>query len=307
MQAPVHKGQTIEEAFATILKANYDYMLTWEQVAYEGENIRGVHQTRVSFRRMRSALSVFGRVIPRDATMDMGVEMKWFASELGPARDSDVFIDEALGDENVKGIIPPPEGEAILTAQAKKINAEAYVQVRAAIDSDRFKAFKENFPAWIENCGWREKMTEEQIAGIEKKVTKFANKVLRKRFNKILAAGDDLSILPEEELHELRIRCKKVRYAMEFFTPLYDAEEMDVFGKAFKKVQRQLGIINDVAVMPGLLARFMEGIDDENAQTFANGLAELRRSQQKGAIDSLPGHWTNLGTIKLPWAKKERA
>lgn len=301
-EAPVQSTQSVDDAFQAILQANFEYAKSWIPVAYKREAIRGVHQTRVAFRRMRSAVSLFRKAIPREATLEIATEMKWFASEFGPARDSDVFIDEALGDKEIKGIIGPASGEARMMELTQKKNDEAYIQVRAAIDSERFAAFDKKFLDWIANKGWREGLTDKQVKRLDKPITGYATKVLNKRLAKILAAGSDLSVLPDEELHELRIQCKKLRYAIEFFTSLYDAEEMADFTAKFKGVQRQLGIINDVAVMPGLLEWILDGVDEPDVKEFAKGVADQRWSQQGGAKEKLPGLWEILGEVKVPWA-----
>ncbi|MBF0187320.1 MAG: CHAD domain-containing protein [Magnetococcales bacterium] len=303
--ATMTSKMTVDDAFASILTANYEYMQGFLDMAYNRESIRGVHQTRVSFRRMRSALSVFRKAIPKDATLDMGTEMKWFASELGNARDTDVFIDEGLGDPDIKGKIGPESGETKMMDLAVKKDEEAYVRVRAAIDSDRFKAFRTDFVKWIEDRGWRTKMDKKTRKKLDQSVGDFARKTLTKRFNKILAMGENITELPEETLHEIRIECKKMRYSMEFFTPLYDQDAMKEFTTKFKSVQRQLGVINDVAVMPTVLERIMEGQDDAEVREFANGVAEQRRSQQAAAIAALPGCWEDLAAVRIPWLADE--
>ncbi len=63
--APVHAGQSVDDAFQSILLANYEYMKSWLTQAYNRETIRGVHQTRVAFRRMRSLFSIYNRMIPK--------------------------------------------------------------------------------------------------------------------------------------------------------------------------------------------------------------------------------------------------
>ena len=63
--AGVDKRQSVEDAFRQILLANLSAVREWEPVAVKGKDIEGVHQMRVGFRRMRSALNVFRPVLPR--------------------------------------------------------------------------------------------------------------------------------------------------------------------------------------------------------------------------------------------------
>ena len=94
--APVTTNQSVSEAFATILRHNFAYLLQWEEAARSWEDIEGVHQFRVTVRRMRSALSLFRDAIPKAAGGHWSAEMRWIAGELSLARDLDVFISDGL-------------------------------------------------------------------------------------------------------------------------------------------------------------------------------------------------------------------
>ena len=94
--APVTADHSVSDAFATIMQHNFDYLLTWEEAARSWDDIEGVHQFRVTLRRMRSALSLFRDAIPQSARKYWSDELRWVASELGMARDLDVFISEGL-------------------------------------------------------------------------------------------------------------------------------------------------------------------------------------------------------------------
>jgi CHAD domain-containing protein len=53
---PVHTGLTVSEALAEILCHDFQAMLSWEEQARSWDDTEGVHQMRVSSRRMRAAL-----------------------------------------------------------------------------------------------------------------------------------------------------------------------------------------------------------------------------------------------------------
>ena len=102
--APITTDQTVSEVFQAILRHNYDYLVQWEQAARNWEDIEGVHQLRVSFRRIRSAFSAFRGAVPKDASAYWSEQARWLAGELGLARDLDVFIDEGL--KPIGGLLP---------------------------------------------------------------------------------------------------------------------------------------------------------------------------------------------------------
>lgn len=295
--------QNTSEAFGSILRANLDSMLAWAPIAYNKEDIEGVHQVRVSLRRLRSAVSVFRRAIPREITDPWNGEMRWIASGFGPARDLDVFIDEGLG--SMAGHIPLPDGEKKMRELALSYQDAAYVDVRALIDSARYKAFVVEFAQWIDNRGWFQvEMPAETRANLRKSVAKYAKIVLSKRFNKVLQTGANISKKSEDELHQLRIECKKLRYATEFFSALFETDAMTNFVSQLKAVQRLLGTLNDVAVMPGLSKKLLEGVQDRDTLQYAGALLGWRCHQVVDIRAQLLEPWRTFSQTASPWKKR---
>ncbi|MEO5376781.1 MAG: CHAD domain-containing protein [Magnetococcus sp. DMHC-6] len=303
--ADVYGEQTVEEAFGATLKSNFAFMQQWEPVAQKGEDIEGVHQVRVAYRRLRSALVIYRKAMPRILTDSWGEEMRWAASELGPARDLDVFISEGLAP--MAGKIPLPEGENKLLELAKEHRAQAYTRVQEMIQSQRYQNFKSGFSAWVAQKGWRGgEISQEVLSGFEKGVVRYAMKTLDKRVSSVLLTGQDMGRMSAEELHQLRIECKKLRYATEFFNSLFPAEEMAGFTLQLKGLQGLLGIMNDVAVLPGLLDTLLEGVQDKETLKYAGALIGWRLRQYEEVRGQLDGRWEAFAQQKLPWkgAKK---
>ena len=67
-------------------------------------------------------------------------------------------------------------------------------------------------------------------------------------------AGRGLAALPLPALHELRKDCKRLRYAAEFFLPLFPEKPARHFVKRLSALQEELGTLNDGATAAGLLA-----------------------------------------------------
>ncbi len=300
---PISAKQSTSEAFGAILRHNFDYMLSWAPIAYSREDIEGVHQARVAFRRMRSALTLFRKAIPRHITDSVGVEMKWIASEMGPARDLDVFIDEGL--EEMAGKIPIADGEKKLGKIAISHRDRAYERLRTTMDGDRYKQFLEDFDRWLANNGWfQEEMSAETRVALGKGIRTYAVKVMDKRLAKVTQGGSNIMTLPDVQLHELRIECKKLRYATEFFSTLFDRKGMAEFTLLLKGLQGLLGTLNDVAVMPGLMEQLLDDVEDPHTIQYAGALIGWRARQYEEVRGRLQGSWTNFANAPLPWSKK---
>ncbi|MBF0184997.1 MAG: CHAD domain-containing protein [Magnetococcales bacterium] len=295
--------QTINDAFEAIMRHNFDDMQQWIPVAFSREDIEGVHQVRVSLRRLRSAISVFRRAIPRTITDPWNEEMRWVASEFGPTRDLDVLISEGL--ESVAGKIPLPEGEQKLLSVARQHQDAAYARIRQLIESERYKTFVTNFDQWITVRGWFQvDMPAETRAYMVNEIAFYAKKVLSKRLKVVLNAGTTLDALSDPELHQLRIECKKLRYATEFFSALFDNKAMSEFTGQLKEVQGLLGILNDVAVMPTLVNQLLQGSSDLEMHSYAGALIGWRSYQGADIRKQLVTPWKNFSRTFAPWEKR---
>ena len=298
--------QTTNEAFERILRANFDAMLKWAPIAYNHEHIEGVHQVRVSLRRLRSAISIFRKAIPREITDPWNQEMRWVASGFGPARDLDVFIGEGL--DVMAGKIPLQAGEKKLQKLAVKRQEAAYVDIRTLMESDRYKKFVTNFDLWITDRGWFQvEMPADIRENLGKSVVGYAKKVMSKRLKTVLLTGAHMETMSDEELHQLRIECKKLRYATEFFSALFDPKDMAAFTMQLKEVQGLLGIMNDVAVMPGLMEKLLGKSKDPELFQYAGALLGWRCHQGTTVRERLLVPWHTFADSKTaPWHKKIR-
>ncbi len=298
--APITTDQTVSEAFQAILRHNYDYLVQWEQVARDWQHIEGVHQVRVSFRRIRSAFSAFREAVPKDASAYWSEQTRWLASELGPARDLDVFIDEGLGP--IRGLLPLP-GEDRMMALAEEHRAEAYNRVRAMLDSDRYAEFRRDFPNWVDTAPWEQaELKKKQAKRLHSAVLPFSRKLLDRLERQVLESGSNVDKYAPEQMHQLRIECKKLRYGAEFFMPIIPG--LDQFIRHMKGLQDLLGVMNDVAVMKGLLQDLLKGGVDAEVAQYAGGLVGWRTRQFHELLDSFDDRWDEFTQAKHPWWNK---
>ncbi len=295
---PVNPNQSVREAFAAILWHNVRALVAWEKAAKSWKDIEGVHQIRVALRRMRSALSVFRPAIPRDVTGTWAQQMRQFASALGPARDLDVFISE--------GLVPlaehlPLPGAKSLMALAERHRAMAYDPVRTMLESAEYRCFKKDFRAWLRAEGWRSaELSERQRARLDSRALAFARKTLKQRLRKVLKAGADANQDSADDMHRLRIECKKLRYAVEFFLPLFEGSEG--FVAHMKKLQDLLGMMHDVAVIPTLIDNLLQGEADRDVHHYAGVLIGWRAREYYDLKDTFTKRWAELAEAPAPWA-----
>ena len=299
--ARLHKDLTVSGALGEILRHNFGELTRWEDAARSWEDIEGVHQMRVASRRMRSALSSFRSAVPKEASSEWARELGWVAGELGRARDLDVFIDEGLG--SVRGKLPL-HGEAKMLAVAEQHRAQAYEAVRAMLQSARYATFKHEFPQWVTNATWRETpLTQKQRKKLDMSIVTYSRKLLDRLERRVLEAGTDVDKHDPHQMHRLRIKCKRLRYAAEFFTPILPG--LDVFIGHMKRLQDLLGILNDVSVMRHLLEALLEGQSDADLLRYSGGLVGWRTRQYYELLDGFEERWQEFVHAKHPWWHKQ--
>ncbi len=292
--------QTVSEAIQVLFRHNLNYLVFWEPNARCWENIEGVHQMRVTMRRMRSALNTFRKAIPREVSAYWADEMRDLAGQLGRARDLDVFITETLG--SVDGKLPLPGRDRLVTL-AEKERALAYDTVCSMLDSKRYTRFKEGFGHWVDTRAWEKaELGKKERALLEGDLLMFARKVLDRQERRVLEAGNHVNKNSADEMHRLRIEFKKLRYAAEFFASVFAG--MDEFIGHTKGVQDLLGVMNDVAVMSHLLQDLLRKERHAEVLEFAGGVVGWRTCQYYHLLEGFEALWEEFVEAKHPWWKK---
>ncbi len=289
----VTHNQSVEQAFAQILRTNLATTKASEPVVLAGEDPEGIHQMRVSLRRMSSALAVFRSVIPRKITRAFFKEMRWAAKTLDRARDLDVYITENLLFKNTK-----QEGK--MRKLAMKHRERAYDQVTDFVHGKRYTKLGDELHHWLETQGWRVDLSDEQREVLEGNITPFSSEVLDRQRIHVVEDGRNIESLESESLHQLRIDCKKLRYTAEFFAPLYGDLMKDFVGH-LQRLQDLLGTLHDTAVMPGLQKDLLKGKKNRNLKRYARRLVNEHGKQAKASRDELNKSWGAFSNAECPW------
>jgi len=219
-----------------------------------------LHDLRVSVRRTRSALKLFGDALGLDPERlaFFSAEFKWVGDLTTPTRDLDVHL---LGfEDTARGLAAakPDDLEPFRTYLEQRRRKEFRTLTRG-LRSARFTGLMSD---------WRERLTsilQDSTAsrGTRSRSGKFlkgaggtagllAAERTRVAFAKVARRGAAITPdTPAEALHDLRKRSKELRYALEFFAPLHDpAGYAKVLGD-LKRLQDCLGEFQDTEVQIG--------------------------------------------------------
>ena len=213
----------------------------------ESEDIEYVHQARVAIRRLRSALRLVAAVVPARNAGKLPDELRWLGRKLGSARDWDVFVEQTL--PPLIKAHPADAGLARLCAAAEDQRARRRAAARKALASRRGLRLLKQLTQWIETRGWRRGAARR----LAMPATQLAARLLERRHQALQERGRQLASLPPKARHAARIAAKKLRYAAEFFLPLFPAAPAKAFINALSALQDSLGLLNDTVVTGRLL------------------------------------------------------
>jgi CHAD domain-containing protein len=225
-----------------------------------------VHKMRVATRRLRSALATYRPVIDREAGDRLRAELKWFAGELGGARDAEVLREHfktAVAEQPVELVMGKVGG--YIDTHLRSAYKAARVEALAALESERYFRLLDALDELVANP---------PLVGETRKAAKQLPELLKhdwKRMSKGVRRMEDAEDAAEQdhELHEVRKAAKRLRYAAESAVPVLGDEADGLVARA-KEVQEVLGDHQDSVVARNLLRELAVQVflDGGNAFTF---------------------------------------
>ena len=264
--APLEEALTAGAALRRIAMACVAQMQANEEGLHAGRGPEYLHQLRVGLRRLRSCLGLVALASSKEAVAPLAEELRWLGGALGAARDWDVFMTETF--PPLARRFAAAEGLASFRARAARVRRAHDAAARDAVSSQRYTdlllalgaAFaRDDLPAFAVNAAPAAAGEGEATPRLDSPVGTFAAFVIERRDRRIRKRGRDVPEAPPEERHRVRIAAKKLRYAAEFFAPLYPAKRVTRYVEALETLQDILGALNDAAVVDRLLAEVATG------------------------------------------------
>jgi inorganic triphosphatase YgiF len=312
-EAILKRDATTGEALQALGRAALDRLCAAAEALRARPGPERVHKLRVAARRFRALLSTFKALAADPAAREVKAELKWLADELGAARNLDVFVADVWRPAAEDQAAPDPRGEPNEAAQAEAralaafgkallaSQTQAYARADAAVDSARFRALAIEAAAWLEAGAWTTDKRLEKTR--DRPAVTFAAEALEKRRRRIRKDGRDLAALSPEDRHHLRIRGKKLRYAVDDLGGLFldHPKRLERFSEATRGLQDSLGLLNDLAVREALARDVALSCDDSEA-AFAAGLLTAGRTEQEAELlAAAQGAYVSFAEAKPFW------
>ncbi|MER2551759.1 MAG: CHAD domain-containing protein [Thauera sp.] len=247
--SPLHDRQTVEDAFIALARScvrQWQGNVAGASQAEADEAAEFIHQIRVALRRLRSVLKVFAPALPGAFTETWPQRLRDNADRFGPARDLDVLRTELLdaiapewlvGTVTFRDLIDVVDAERHAAHEAAKRALDPAEQARIIL------AFSADL-LQLQGSGPDPGL---KLAEFARERLIRAQRRARERFN--AASG-----LEPAQLHRLRISLKELRYAVEFFAPLFGRKTVRAYLEQLTQAQTLLGYLQDMEVARGWLA-----------------------------------------------------
>ena len=225
----------------------------------------GIHDMRVASRRLRSVLSAHKCLFKQKPLEELRNRIKAITGGLGVARELDVCC--AMLEKRRARLKGAPRSAATQVLGALRVMRAGENQ---SVDAGVHLAAKERMDAAMHELASGAKNTKRCYLSIAEEALMKRLEMLGKRHTLWQKTHS------EEDLHQVRVAFKRLRYHAEAFLPLYGGP-MEAFIKELKATQEHLGDWNDVRVLRDYVERMAHDLNGKAVEGVAPLHSELGR------------------------------
>lgn len=266
------------------LQANFPGLLQADDPEY-------LHQARVAVRRLRSATALFGKICPPPA--EAMQRMAELGRALGVARDWDVFVLYTLPALLEKTSAAEQE---VLKRRAQAARREARKSMLALAGQPRVAADLLALHRWLDALAGAAPADDAPA------LLGFAGRKLAKLHADVLAGAAGFVRQTPEQRHALRIRVKRLRYALDYLGDLFGGQRR--FAACFARLQDELGELNDA----GSALRFLQQLNkDMRLVSLSAQLARALDVRMQGGIREISRTLEKFSGLPPPWVRDRKA
>jgi CHAD domain-containing protein len=296
---PMSVDDPMSEAGRKLMLLQFQRMCHEEAGTRAGEDPEALHDMRVATRRLRAAYLLFAPYFDEKALGRFNKRLRRTGRLLGEVRDLDVLLGKVeryleKQNENAALSLAP-----LLDAWRKKRDKDRERLIKY-LDTKGYQEFRDDFAAFLTTPG-AGALALPPDQPVAYQVRHVAPRLLLGRYEDVRAYEPLFPNAPLTTYHQLRIACKKLRYALEFFRDVLG----DGAGALIKKVtamQDLLGDLQDATVAEELIAAFLADQVAVHAsarhQAPLDGLTTYLATQwatQRELLAKFPVQWTELG------------
>ncbi len=257
-----------------------------------------LHQYRVCLRRTRAVISLLKGGVPASEKKWLSTGLKELMQKTNLLRDLDVYL---LKRETFYKLLKPEHhsGLSLFFDDIELRRTTALDNLRGWLHSTSYQ----------KQCKVIESLLQRPKQGISAQPADiscaiYARKAVWKRFKKVRGRAGKIDLQSEDaEIHQLRIDCKKLRYLLEVFAPVFTNSVFQRELNTLKQLQNYLGDHNDKAVQHAFLSHYLQQQKEKNScyKALHNLLRISHKLQQQARADALQ----QLDNFLLPQTKAD--
>ncbi len=282
-------GDALEGALR-VLRTRFEEIIEFREAALDFSQVKGVHDMRVAARRLRSALRDFAPLLKKRFPRQIKTDLKKLADALGTVRDQDVAI---LALEKLQSETENEKFKAgleIFIHERRDQRKLGELVLAEALETESLNDLQKRFTDMLDKISNQRKPVEPLS------FKDFGHRIIMSNLNEFCDLSPALyTPLDSEKLHDLRISAKRLRYAIQLFTPCLD-KEIKPFTKEISRMQTFLGNTHDyddwTAELGNFLAHKQKTVetDYQTAVWLMAEFAKTRAGEYCAALE-LWGKW----------------
>ena len=262
-----------------------------------GDDPEAVHRFRVGARRLRSDLRTFAPLLDGHLTTWLRDELKWLGAAVGRGRDADVLA-ERLRSQVSR--LPARDAKSVdlLLQRLGETGRDAYEHIVATFEEDRYADLLDA----LVDVANAPKFAAQPSGLADRAARPIVLDIVRKTWRRLERAVEALAPnAPDTAYHAVRIRAKRVRYAVEALTPVY-GKDARRFARAIADVQTVLGKNQDTTVAEAWLREAAKALP--STRLVAGELIAFERDDRVGLRAKFWKVWKKTSRRKLrKWMK----
>ncbi len=246
------EDDTVVSAARKVVGAQLEELRLQDPGTRRGDDPEALHDMRVATRRLRAALTIFGAAFPPRLRSSLRDELKWLRGCLGGVRDVDVQLKRVA---DFCASTPASLRTAVesYSRYLQRRRAEYRKEMVEILHSPRYFALLERLEKFsIGSMPVSDDAALRAVGGLAADAVATAYQRVRKRGRKVQEEPTP------EDLHELRIRAKRLRYALEFCRELTGREGRRAV-RRLVRLQDLLGAFHDAVVAADFVRQYVDG------------------------------------------------
>jgi CHAD domain-containing protein len=270
---------TLGEVALAVVRRQLAQLRAKEPGTRLGDDVEELHDMRVASRRLRASLSLFADALP-EPVVAAADDLRWVGGVLGAVRDVDVQL-EQLADWLAEAAPEDRDALESLRSVLEGHRDAARAALLEALDSRRYDTF-------VKRLG---RALRARRGGAQPPANMPARAVapdlIERRFRAVRKGGKAITpASPPADYHRLRIRAKRLRYALEFLADVYPGSTRPLV-RRLVALQDVLGRHQDAAVAIARLRALAVAGDARwpAATTFAMGEVAGRYRETMDALE----------------------